>query len=239
MKTRSILSSLFVLAVSTPAAFSQSDSEIKRVRRDMDAVRDGVKVIQYDIEKIKELLQQRSGGSPQPEPFRERTINIDGAPFIGDKDAKVAVVEFSDYQCPVSGLHFKQTYLNIEKDYFKTGKVKYFYRDFPLERLHPFAFKASEAARCSGEQGKYWQMHDKLFSNQTSLAANDLIAYAKALGLDQPKFKACLESGKEAAKIRDDMEEGRKVGVVGTPGFFFGFTQPDGKTIKAVQFVSG
>ena len=227
---------LFLLGVCTPAAFSQSSDEVKGLRRDIDAVRDSLKVIQNDIETIKKLLQQQPAAAPA---FREATINIDGAPFLGQKNAKVTLVEFSDYQCPFCGRNFQQTFPQIVSEYVKTGKVKYVFREFPLEQIHPFAFKASEAAGCGGEQGKYWEMHDKLFANQTALAADDLAAHAKAVGLDAAKFKECMGSGRQAAKIRNDQSEGQKIGVSGTPGFFVGLTQPKESTVKAVKFING
>ena len=113
------------------------------------------------------------------------------------------------------------------------------FHDFPLEQLHPNAFKASEAARCAGNQGKYWEMHETLFKNQAALEANKLPEYAKTAGVDVDKFKQCLEGGKEAAKIRSDQAEGRKAGISGTPGFFVGVMQPDQKTVKTMRFING
>lgn len=117
--------------------------------------------------------------------------------------------------------------------------MRYVARDFPLESIHPFAFKAAEAARCAADQGKYWEMHDKLFSNQSALTADDLLNYAKAVGADGAKFKECLDSGKQASKIRSDMAEGQKAGVSGTPGFFLGLTEPNATTVKATKNIVG
>jgi len=206
----------------------------------MDAIRDGQKVMQNDLEAIKKLLEQgapAAGAAPQP--FKEAVLSVEGAPMKGDANAKVTLVEFTDFQCPFCGRNFQQVYPQINDEYVKTGKVKYVVRDFPLESIHPFAFKAAEAARCGGEQGKYWEMRDKLFTNQTALAAEDLATYAKAVGLDGAKFKECLDSGKEAAKIRSDLSEGQRAGVTGTPGFFLGLTQPNETTIKAVKNIVG
>src|SRR6476660_1625807 len=96
-------------------------------------------------------------------------ISLDGAPWMGDKDAKVTMVEFSDYQCPRSGEYFNWTMRNIVKDYIETGQVKYAYRDFPINSIHLLAVKAAEGAYCAGEQGKYWEIHDRFFRNQMSI----------------------------------------------------------------------
>src|SRR5262245_39051008 len=96
-------------------------------------------------------------------------IRLEGAPALGDATAILTLVEFSDYQCPLSSQHFNWTMDQITQTYVKTGKLKYVYRDFPLEPLHPLAPKAAEGAWCAGEQGKYWEMHDRFFRNQMTI----------------------------------------------------------------------
>ena len=195
-------------------------------------------MIQNDLETIKKLLQQPQQAA-QPPAFKEAVLSVEGAQFLGQKNATVTVVEFSDYQCPFCARHVQQTLPLLRKEYVDTGKVKYVFRDHPLESIHPAAFKAAEAARCGGEQGKFWEMHDKLFSNQTKLTAADLAAHAQEVSLDAAKFKECLDSGRQAGKIRTDLADGAKAGVRGTPGFFIGLTSPGGPTFKAVKFING
>jgi protein-disulfide isomerase len=125
----------------------------------------------------------------------------------------------------------------IEKDYIDTGKMKYVFMDFPLP-MHGQAMKASEAALCAGDQGKFWEMHDRLFANQNMLSPEALIKHAEALGLDATQFKECLDSGKQAAPIRAAMAEGEKAGIIGTPGFLFGFIEAGGK-VKATKNIQG
>jgi protein-disulfide isomerase len=151
----------------------------------------------------------------------------------------VALVEFSDYQCPFCARNFKQTIPQVMSEYVETGKVKYIFRDYPLIQIHPHAFKAAEAAHCGGDQGKYWEMHDKLFTNQTSLSPENLATYAKDIGLDVAQYEQCMDSSKHGEKIRNDMAEAQKAGVSGTPGFLFGLTEPDGKTVKVTKLISG
>jgi protein-disulfide isomerase len=127
----------------------------------------------------------------------------------------------------------------IEKEYIKTGKVKYVFRDFPIESIHPQAFKAHEAANCAGEQGKYWEMHDRLFSNPKALGEKELQSYASALDLDLQSFDQCLNSGKNAAEIRKDTAEGVKAGVRGTPTFLLGLTEQDPSKVKVTMIIRG
>lgn len=241
MKYKGICSLLLGLAVFAPVALPQSTEEYRSLRRDMDAIRDSQKLIQNDIEAIKKLLE-RGAQAPAPaqgQAFKEAMLSIDGSPVLGDKDAKVTIVEFSDYQCPFCARNHKQTFPQLLTEYIKTGKVKYIFRDFPLESIHPLAFKASEAALCAGEQGKYWEMHDTLFANQTALTSDDLMSHAKTAGADSVKMKTCIDSGRQAAKIRTDLAEGRKLGITGTPGFFIGLSQPNAKTFKATKNIVG
>jgi len=112
-------------------------------------------------------------------------------------------------------------------------------REFPLESIHPHAFKASEAALCAGEQGKYWEMHGKLFANQRALGLADLGAHASAIGLDRAAFDGCLSSSRQAAKVRRDLADGAKAGVRGTPSFVLGTVSRDGATVTALQVIRG
>lgn len=107
----------------------------------------------------------------------------------------------------------------------------------PLESIHKFAFKGAQAANCAGEQGKYWEMHGRLFENQKSLEPWG--PHAEAIGLDLAKFDACLTSGKFAAEIRRDMEEARKAGVTGTPAFFLALTEPGSSKVKTLATLKG
>ena len=145
----------------------------------------------------------------------------------GDKNAPVTMVEFSDYECPFCERHFTQTHPQIIKEYVDTGKVKIVFRDFPLP-FHPNAQKAAEAAECAGEQDKYWEMHDKLFQNQSALGIDKLKQYAKDLGLDASKFNQCLDSGAMASEVKKDAEDGSAVGINGTPGFIINGTLVSG-----------
>jgi protein-disulfide isomerase len=121
----------------------------------------------------------------------------------------------------------------------KTGKLRYVGKEFPLESIHPHAFKASEAALCAAEQGKYWEMHGRLFANQRALAAGELPGHAQAVGLDAAKFQQCLDSGRKAEKIRKDLAEGQRAGVTGTPSFFLGAVDGDGSRVKVLRIIKG
>ncbi len=141
----------------------------------------------------------------------------DPARVKGDPKAPITIVEFSDFQCPFC----KNAEVTLKKVLAKyDGKVKLAFMDFPLREIHNQAQTAAEAARCAGEQGKFWEFHDALFADQSKLKEPDLAGHARALGLDEKSFQSCLASGKYKSKIEADLAQGTKVGVAGTPGFF-------------------
>lgn len=136
----------------------------------------------------------------------------------GSKDAKVVLIEYSDFECPYCARH-TETIKQIEKEY--GNQVAIVFRNFPLS-FHEHAQKAAEAAECAGEQGKFWQMHDKLFELNTAqdMGVEQFKAAAKEIGLNTGDFDSCLDSGRTASNIAKDMAGGQQAGVTGTPGTF-------------------
>ena len=155
---------------------------------------------------------------PTPEPSKVQ-VSVDDDAVLGNKDAKVTIVEFSDYECPYCGRHFSETYPQIKKDYIDTGKVKIVFRDFPLS-FHPNAQPAAEASECADEQGKFWEYHDALYQNQQILGSALYTQLAEQLGLDVQKFQQCIDSGRYRQEVQDDFAYGSQIGVSGTPTFF-------------------
>lgn len=174
-----------------------------------------------------------------PGESREVVVEIAEAPRRGRATAPLMLIEFSDYQCPFCARHVRETWPQIEREYVRTGKVQYVFKDFPLERIHPQAFRAAEAAHCAGEQGKFWEMHDRLFADQAALSAGDFRRLAEELRMDLSRFQACMESGRYAARIRRDLAEGNRLGITGTPTFLLGFTPSSGAAVRAVKIIRG
>jgi protein-disulfide isomerase len=127
----------------------------------------------------------------------------------------------------------------LEQDYVKTGKVRYTVREFPLESIHPQAFKAAEAALCAGDQDRYWEMHLRLFAHQRALGPTQLPGHARAIGLDEAAFTRCLEEGRHADRVRADLAEGARAGVRGTPNFFIGIVDDAGTAVKVMRTLRG
>lgn len=176
--------------------------------------------------------QQAAAGDPQapqapPEeaPLTEEQWDklLAGAEFVkGDDDAPITMVEFTDYECPFCTRYYTETYGQIMKDYVDTGKVRYITRDLPLS-FHPQAKPAALAARCAGDQGKYYEMHDLLFENQTSWstgnAAEAFEGYAREIGLNVSQYTSCYEANTHNEAIDADLALAQEMGIGGTPSF--------------------
>jgi len=138
-------------------------------------------------------------------------------PAVGDKEAKVKIVEFGDFQCPFS----KEAFSVVREMISKYGdQINYLYRDFPVISTHPLALDAAVAAHCANQQDKFWLMHDKIFINQDSLTADSFPQYAKEIGLNQEQFTDCTASVESQQEVVQDMADGQSLGVKGTPTFF-------------------
>jgi len=151
-----------------------------------------------------------------PEVYRVEPI-VTGAPMRGAEKALVTIVKFEDFQCPFCK-SVQPRFSELLKKY--DGKLRLFHKDLPLEELHGQARQAAEAARCAGDQGKFWAYHDKLYERSPKASADDLKAYARELGLDANRFDQCIASGKFKAAVQKDLVEGSQLGLTGTPAFF-------------------
>ena len=156
-------------------------------------------------------------GSQPPKEVSNSDLVKNNSQVLGSEDAKVTIVEFSDFQCPACGAAHPVV-KQVIKEY--GDKIFFVYRHFPLLATHQYALKAAEAAEAAGEQGKFWEYHDILFANQDNLKTEDLKNYAKQIGLDVKKFNEALDSGKHKDKVLSDLDDGEKFGVTSTPTFF-------------------
>jgi protein-disulfide isomerase len=200
---------------------SELFGELQGLKRD-------VSDIKKELKSLRGLIEARLPQRPsQPPRAVTGKVDIQGNPTLGSEAASVVLVEFSDFQCPFCGRHSKNTFPQIKKEFVDTGKIRYVYKDFPLA-FHKLAQKAAEAAHCAGEEGKYWEMHELIFENQQKMAEDDLIGHSEELGLDKTAFKRCLDEGKYAEGIKEDIKHGSQSGVTGTPSFILGKVNKEG-----------
>ncbi|SJM92814.1 DsbA family protein [Crenothrix polyspora] len=218
----------------TPS-FARSD---KMLENEIAALKEGQKAIQKDLQEIKNILRSQPQGNGKPHVPQNIVLSVEGGELQGNKNTKLTLIEYTDFQCPFCGKYVHDTYPIIKQDFINTGKLKYVRKDFPLESIHPYAFKAAEASHCAQEQTKGAEMHKHLFDNQGQLSPANLLEYAKVLALDVDDFQKCMDSGKYALQIRKNITEAQSAGVTGTPSFFLGTSDISGK-IKVVRSFTG
>lgn len=170
------------------------------------------------------LANAGPGGAPAPtrdprrgpDPERVYAVNTAGSPAVGPADAPITIVEFSDFQCPFCG-RVVGTMKEVEKEYGE--KVRLVFKHLPLA-MHSKAPQAHAASVAAANQGRFWEMHDLIFSNQRELSKEKYMEYAKQLGLDVDRFEKDMESPETKKRIDSDVAEATRLGVTGTPGFF-------------------
>jgi protein-disulfide isomerase len=224
-----------------PASARTSD-EIKALKEEVAAMREGQEKMQKDLDEIKKLLEQ--GTRPAParagNAFTPKTIELGSVSLRGDADAPVTLIEYSDYDCPFCKRHADTVMPALIEDYVNTGKLRFIMREYPIDRLHPRATAASEAVLCAGDQGNYWGMHDAMFGDQKANTDEDFQRMATNLGLDVDAFKACVDSDKFMEQIGSHIAEGQGLGVSGTPSFVAGLTDPeDSNKVNLTKFIRG
>ncbi|MBI5859875.1 MAG: thioredoxin domain-containing protein, partial [Nitrosarchaeum sp.] len=182
-----------VIAVSLIAAFfAGSYVSLKSDQVTKSELNEAVAKIESKILKSQQVSKQ-----PDVQPI---SVSLDDDPIRGDQNAAITIVEFSDFQCPFCARFQIQTLPLILEQYVETGKVKFVYRDFPIQNSHPNAMSAAVASECAHEQGKYWEYHDTLFENQgvwNKAEVTSAIAvfkeFATKLDLNQDQFNSCLD----------------------------------------------
>ncbi len=205
-------------------------SQLSEMRKEINSLNAEVTTLREEVTRLKK--EGISGGGYSD------SLDISNAPSLGDESASIAIVEFTDFQCPYCQRHFKNTFPLIDKNYVKTGKIKYIAKQFPLD-FHGRAKKASIAALCAQDQrkGLYWEMHKSLFSGLYSIHHQSFMQLAKKHQLDMEDFSSCLNNPLKSERIDKEIEEGRSVGVQGTPAFLIGKVE-NGKVVNG-RLLSG
>jgi protein-disulfide isomerase len=212
------------------ATTSETANEIERLNKEVAYLKRQVAVLNRQVEEL-------SGGSKvQRRPHASLSVSFAGNPKLGNKDAKIAMVEFSDYQCPFCRRYHGQTFDRIKQRYVDNGKLLYVYRDFPLPS-HRQAPMASVAANCAGQQGAYWEMLRALYLPSAQLNRGYYLSIARRLGLRLEKFESCLADSRQLDEVSRDTRYGASLGIRGTPAFFIG--RIDGEKIVDTTPVMG
>lgn len=188
-------------------------------------------------------LEDRMLTEPTPADDSQPVVpSIDDDPVLGDIDAPITIIEFSDFQCPFCARFHAETLPELKSAYIETGTAKFVYRDFPIQNIHPNAVAAAVASECAHEQGVYWDYHDMLFENinvwgplDSAGAIVTFQTYAADMGLDADAFTECLGSGEHITEVASDYADGVSYGITGTPAFFVGNDQVGYVMISGAQ----
>ena len=226
---------LLMLACTQPNAQSQDPAAL---RKEIEALKASQAAMQKDIAEIREFLRQVTGGKFGAPSIEGQTVDLNGAPSKGPDSAPITLVEVSDYHCPFCRRHFQQTQPQIYSEFVDPGKVRHVFIHYPIDQLHPDAFRSHEAASCAADQGKFWELHAKLFEKPVR-TSDDIVAHAQAAGLDAGALRTCMENGKHRAMVRDNVSRMQAIGVDSTPLFLIGKTPPPGKPMEIEAVVRG
>jgi protein-disulfide isomerase len=216
-----------------PLSARTAGSEDPALREEVRALRDDVRALQQDMREFKQAL----GAARRPAGWEkvDAVLAPEDSPQLGAIDARLVLIEFSDYQCPFCARHYTDTFRQLEHDYIAAGKLRYVVAEFPLTQMHPLALQAAVAARCAKDQGRFWEMHGRLFENQRQL--EPWSAHAAALGLDAGAFQACMDSGRHAEAIQHNAAAAQQGGIASTPTFLLGLASGD--TVHVVRRLRG
>ncbi len=204
----------------------------------LESLRNELRALRAEVGQLRKSVNEIHRAAVRPKaPPSPTTVRLDGDAVMGSPDAKVAIVEFSDFQCPYCLRFHSNTFPQLRENYIDTGKVQYIFRDFPLKQIHPKAVAAAVAANCSGLQGKYWEMHHGLYINQRRLGPELYNELATSTGLDLAAFQACMEDPEQVKEVEKDLAYGQSVGIRGTPHYFVG--RIEGDQVVDVKPLSG
>ena len=218
------------LACSQPAAQSSKDAEA--LRKEIEALKAQQAETQKSLDEVREFLKAATGGRFGAPSLVNSSFDVSGMPSNGRATAPITLIEISDYHCPYCRRHVLQTQPRIYSELVNTGKVRHVFVHYPIAQLHPDAYRSHEAAACANDQGKFWDLHKKLFETPLK-TVEQLTAVAQDAGLDGNALRACLESGKHAQEVQASVERIAKLNVNGTPMFLLGRTAGDSKVTVA------
>jgi len=195
--------------------------------QDPGITRQQAEQILQELRQIRQLLERQQQQQPAGPPAKIK-MNLEGAPMLGNKNAPLTMVEFTDYQCPFCQQFHTQTFGELKKNYIDTGKVRFYARDLPLDSMHPNAMRAAEAGRCANDQGQFWKLRDVMGNHPDKLDLESLLADAEFLKLDVTAFRVCVVQEKYKNEIQADLMEAMRIGADGTPAFVLGKSTAEG-----------
>jgi len=227
-------------------ASAQQSTGIKKLQEEVVSLKSDVQTLTAkqqqildQLGEIKKLLERPNPAAANPALKLPETINVEGDPSQGLNSARVAIIEFTDFQCPFCARFTQDAYLKIVTDYVDTGKIRFIYRDLPLSSIHPWSQLAAVSAHCAGEQGKFWEMHNSLFTDQRSMKPPDITSRATKLGIDMAKYNECVNGNRHTDEIEASVKGAEEMNIAGTPTFLLGTFKDNGNVMKIEKSIIG
>ena len=236
LRLAAVAVSTVVIGCTQPAA--QSPQDLESLKKAVEELKAQQQAMAKDLAEVRDFLKAATGGRFGAPTIEGSAFDIGTAPANGQPTAPVTIVEISDYHCPFCRRHVQQTQPQIYSEYVSTGKVRHVFIHYPIDQLHPDAFRSHEAASCAAEQGKFWDLHVKLFEKPVK-TNDELKQVAQGAGLDAAAFGTCLDSGKYADAVRQSVARIQQMGISGTPMFLIGKTPAAGQPMTVVSTVQG
>ena len=230
------ISVLTLLGCGSSSAQSPKDTEA--LKKEVEALKASQAEMQKSLDEVREFLKAVTGGKFGAPSLVGSSLEINGAPANGPATAPVTLIEISDYHCPFCRRHFQQTQPQLYSNYIHAGKVRHVFLHYPIDQLHPDAFRSHEAASCAADQGKFWDLHSKLFE-APARTIEQLVPLGQSAGVNVDAFRACLEGGKHSQEVKDSVARIQKMGISGTPYFLVGRTPSGNAPMKVSKIIEG
>lgn len=233
----------FVALSKDEAPPTAPEPTLKSLQAEVEELKEGQRQL---IEQVEALQKELAGRPPivpvEPEvhPPPVITQRILGEPFRGSESARVAIIEYSDFNCSYCAKYATNIFPLLDKEFIQTGKIRYLFRDFP-DAQDPDSLVKSQVARCVAEQGKFWEMHDRFFRESLPVLDHPevLVDHARALGFDAVQVNLCVKSGHNRSAIEQLAKAAKRFGVHGTPSFLIGRLSDDGNVLYGTRLMTG
>lgn len=233
-----VIALILLLCAGNSRAQQEVDAnDVKRIGQQLRDLGHSQQLILRDLNAIKLSLENKPGKNSAPS-VPPPVIRIDGMKSHGSSDAPVTLLAFTGYECSHCAKFAIETEPIVKREYVIPGKVRYVFGDFVFDSQKN-GFVAARAAHCAGDQDRFWEMHDLIFSSQGNAPQANLMSHAQSLNLDTDGFKQCLDDGLHADSIERSMATGKKLGVTGTPTFCIGVSTGTSNEIQVVQTLRG
>ncbi|MGH9372451.1 MAG: DsbA family protein [Vicinamibacterales bacterium] len=229
---------LLVLCLACSDSSAQGPKDAESLRKEIDTLKAQQAEMQKSLDEIREFLRAATGGRFGGPSLVNSAFELDGAPTNGQPSAPVTIVEISDYHCPFCRRHVQQTQPKLYSEYVQTGKARHVFIHYPIAQLHPDAHTSHEGAMCAADQGKFWELHAKLFEAPAK-TPEQLTALAQSVGLDAARFRSCLDSGTHANAVQASVARVQKLDINGTPMFLIGKTPSGSQAMTVAKVIEG